>query len=150
MAPRDWLAVAALAFSVLCWTGIGLVFYFITWPFMRDTRKAAVDGLELAVKNAAAMGTLGQLLEEGRGALAAWKEKTASIDGARLERLCAAAERVLAAGGSPFGAAAVPKAPPAADVVGLRGELRGCRTKCGHDILVAAELDRCPVCGILL
>lgn len=67
MNPAFWLALSFYVIAAL-WT------VFVAWPFMRTTKRAAVEGL-------AASNRLARLL--------------AAVDLDRLERLLAAAEKLL-------------------------------------------------------
>jgi hypothetical protein len=80
--PSFWLA---LSFYVVAaaWT------VAVAWPFMRDTRRAAVEGLAMSHKTA---DTLAAIVEEVRCIAAEFRASTADIDRERVDKLFKAVE----------------------------------------------------------
>ena len=93
MTPAFWLA---LVFYVL--TGAWGV--LVAWPFMRDTRAAAVRGLAASTQTVALLGALEAdargLLAEARGTLADLRGLAAGPNRARLEAALVALEALPA------------------------------------------------------
>lgn len=89
MTPAFWLA---LVFYLLAgaWTVL------VAWPFMRDTRAAAVRGLGISARTAELLGQLEAdargLLAEGRAVLGELRGLAGGLDRSRLEAAVAALE----------------------------------------------------------
>ena len=89
MTPAFWLALAFYLLTA-AW-GI-----FVAWPFMRDTRAAAVRGLAVSTQTAALLGALEAdargLLAEARAGLAEIRAAAGAVERRRLDAALTALE----------------------------------------------------------
>lgn len=86
MNPSFWLAASFYAVAGL-WT------VFVAWPFMRDTRRAAVEGLRLSIHTAEA---LDAIVAEVRALAAEGRALTTDVDRERVDKLLKAVESLPA------------------------------------------------------
>jgi hypothetical protein len=86
MNPSFWLAASFYLVAGL-WT------VFVAWPFMRDTRRAAVEGLRLSIHTADA---LDSIVSEVRSLAAEGRACTADVDRERVDKLLKAVESLPA------------------------------------------------------
>jgi hypothetical protein len=84
MNPSFWLAASFYAIAGV-WT------LFVAWPFMRDTRHAAVTGLRLSIHTSEA---LDAIVSEVRALASELRACTADVDRERFNKLLKAVESI--------------------------------------------------------
>ena len=84
--PAFWLA---LGFYIVA----GLWTVLVAWPFMRDTRQAAVKGLSLSIHTSA---SLDAIVTEVRALAAELRACTSDVDRERVNKLLKAIEEIPA------------------------------------------------------
>jgi hypothetical protein len=82
MNPSFWLAASFYAIAGI-WT------LFVAWPFMRDTRHAAVTGLRLSIHTSEA---LDAIVSEVRSLASELRACTTDVDRERVNKLLKAVE----------------------------------------------------------